>query len=217
MDANQDRAHNQSPSNDSRNHHPKNKKLEIESIEQSLANLLMFKDEATYRHSNRVAEITAEWVEFQHSRQEWTFINSIELVRAARLHDVGKVGVLDQILQKPSTLTVDEKTQLNLHSEIGYELVRDLPGTSNLAQAIRHHHERWDGAGYPLGLRRDQIPIFAQIISIVDAFDAITSDRPYRKARSREEAIAEIENNAGRQFSPKLSQAFIQFLYARNS
>ena len=191
-------------------------RFKSENFEQALTSLIQFKDQATFQHSNRVAEITAEWIQFEQGKQRWSGINAEALVRAARLHDVGKVGVLDQILQKPGALNPEERKQLNLHSEIGYELIRDLPGNDELALAIRHHHERWDGGGYPLGLKNNQIPLFAQIIAIVDAYDAITSDRPYREGRSREAAIEEIENNAGRQFSPQLSDAFIQFLHARN-
>ena len=187
-----------------------------ENFEQAFLTLLQFKDKATYHHSNRVATITAEWTQFEQSKQQWSGINANALIQAARLHDLGKVGILDDILQKPAGLTAEERTQLNLHSELGYEMVRDVPGGSTIALAIRHHHERWDGAGYPLGLKNNQIPLFAQIIAIVDAYDAMTSERPYRASMTREQAIVEIERNAGRQFSPVLAESFVQFLHARN-
>jgi len=186
-------------------------------IETSLTDLLKIKDVATHEHSYRVAELTSEWIEYLKSRYQWGRNDEIDLVLAARLHDIGKVGILDQILNKAGPLTEEERAHLNLHSEIGYELVRDLKVADHLALAVRHHHERWDGAGYPLGLKREQIPFFAQVICLVDAFDAMTSDRPYRQAGSPAEAIAEIEKNAGRQFSPILAESFVKFLHARNT
>jgi putative nucleotidyltransferase with HDIG domain len=185
--------------------------------ETSLTELLKIKDQGTHDHSFRVAKLTLEWTQYMKSRQQWVDFDEQDLVVAARLHDVGKVGVLDQILNKDGPLTEDERAHLNLHAEIGYELVRDLKIANELALAVRHHHERWDGGGYPLGLKRDQIPFFAQVICIVDAYDAMTSDRPYRKALEHGEAVSEIEKNAGRQFSPVLAASFVNFLYARNS
>ncbi|MBC7395943.1 MAG: HD domain-containing protein [Bdellovibrionales bacterium] len=186
-------------------------------LERSLTLLIAAKDQGTFEHSNRVAEITAEWIQYMKSRHQWVDFDEQDLVLAARLHDVGKIAVLDQILNKAGPLTLEEREQLNLHSEIGYELVRDLKSAEKFALAIRHHHERWDGGGYPLGLKREQIPFFAQVICIVDAFDAMTSDRCYQKARSTLEAIVELEQNAGRQFSPLLTESFVQFLHSRNT
>lgn len=186
-------------------------------LEKTLTNLLATKDKGTFEHSNRVAEITLEWSQYMKNRNAWVEHDEQDLVLAARLHDVGKVGVLDQILNKAGPLSAEEREHLNLHSEIGYELVRDLKSAEKFALAIRHHHERWDGEGYPLGLKREQIPFFAQVICIVDAYDAMTSDRPYQKARSSGDAIAELLLNAGRQFSPLLTESFVQFLHSRNT
>jgi polar amino acid transport system substrate-binding protein len=96
-------------------------------------------------------------------------------------------------------------------------MIRDFPGISDIAIGVRHHHERWDGRGYPLGLKDTKIPTISRIINIVDAFDAITSDRPYRKGRSQNEAILELQKEAGRQFDPALVNEFIGFLHARNT
>ena len=186
-------------------------------IEKTLTLLIEAKDQSTFDHSNRVAELTSEWVQYMKSKNNWVEHCEQDLVLAARLHDVGKVGVLDQILNKVGPLSLDEREHLNLHAEIGYELVRDLKSAATLALAVRHHHERWDGDAYPLGLKRDQIPFFAQVIAIVDAFDAMTSNRPYQKARTSAEAILELQINAGRQFSPVLTESFIEFIYARNT
>lgn len=210
MDANQLRTQNQTvPFTDTSS--------ELLSYEINFTNLISHKDRETHQHSNRVATLTKEWILHQQSRQQWLELDLQSLVRAARLHDVGKVGILNQILNKPGPLTSEEKEQLNQHSEIGYELVRDIPSQETIALAIRHHHERWDGLGYPSGLRGNEIPFFAQVISLVDAFDAMTSDRPYQAARSASAAIAEIQANAGRQFSIELAADFVQFLHARNS
>jgi HD-GYP domain-containing protein (c-di-GMP phosphodiesterase class II) len=195
---------------------PEAKTVPSDFLESSLLTLINSKDAETFNHSNRVASLTTEWVQYQQRKLEWMEIDQVELVRSAKLHDLGKIGVLNQILNKADALTPTEKEHLNLHAEIGYQLVREQPGLSSLAMAIRHHHERWDGQGYPSRLKGEEIPLFSQIIALVDAYDAITSDRPYRKARTNQEAIEEIQKSAGRQFSPSLADAFIQFLCARN-
>ena len=183
--------------------------------------LLKEADLSTHEHSQRVGMLTSQWIRFMKSKQEWLGFSEQDLVLAAQLHDIGKVGVLNHILNKKGPLTEDEREHLNLHVEIGYDLVCDLNLATSLAQAVRHHHERWDGHGFPLGLKRDQIPFFAQVICIVDAFDAMTSDRPYQGARSEEDAIQEIQKNAGSQFSPVLVFYFVEFFsdrkYARKS
>ena len=181
-----------------------------------LLELLAVKDKQTYHHSNRVSTLTKEWAMYMRSRWQWTTFDLEELQTAALLHDIGKVGVLDEVLLKESSLTTAERESMEQHSEIGYQMVRDYPGISEIAMGVRHHHERWDGKGYPLGLKGKQIPLFAQIIGLVDTYDAIVSDRPYRKARSHEVALVEIQAEAGRQFSAELVETFLQFMHARN-
>jgi HD-GYP domain-containing protein (c-di-GMP phosphodiesterase class II) len=188
---------------------------EILSTPVSLIDLLKSKDLATDAHSRRVSALTSEWIQHMKSRAEWIDLEEQDLVLAARLHDVGKVGVLNRVLQKEGPLTELERAHLNQHAEIGYELVRDIDTT--LALAVKHHHERWDGNGYPSKLAGDAIPFFAQVICIVDSFDAMTSDRPYQKARSEAQAVIELENNAGHQFSPILVESFVKFLNARRT
>jgi len=184
---------------------------------QNLIQIISLKDKNTLEHSNRVYLLTREWATFMRSRWCWTELDVSALELAALLHDVGKVGVLDEILQKPGPLTSVERDHLEQHSEIGYQMIRDFPGISDIATGVRHHHERWDGRGYPLGLKDTKIPTISRIINIVDAFDAITSDRPYRQGRSQNEAILELEKEAGRQFDPALVNEFIGFLHARNT
>ena len=184
---------------------------------QNLIQIISLKDKNTLEHSNRVYSLTREWATYMRSRWFWTDLDVSALELAALLHDVGKVGVLDEILQKPGALTPVERDHLEQHSEIGYQMIRDFPGISDIAIGVRHHHERWDGRGYPLGLKDTKIPTISRIINIVDAFDAITSDRPYRKGRSQNEAILELQKEAGRQFDPALVNEFIGFLHARNT
>lgn len=191
--------------------------LPLQSLETSLSELIRFKDPDTHDHSHRVAHLLLEWDHYMKSKGQWGHVNSRELRAAARLHDVGKVGVLDEVLQKTDPLTQEERRLVERHSEIGYELIRDIPRAQSIALAVRHHHERWDGMGYPLGLKGHQIPLLSQLIAIVDTFDAITNDRPYQPARGREVAMKEIEENAGRQFNPEHVQSFMQFLHARNT
>lgn len=184
---------------------------------QNLVQLISIKDKNTLEHSNRVYALTREWATYMRSKWKWIEIDVSALELSALLHDVGKVGVLDEVLLKPAALTSVERDHLEQHAEIGYQLIRDYPGISDIAQGVRHHHERWDGRGYPLGLKESNIPKIAQIISIVDAYDAITSDRPYRSGRSHEIAIQEISKEAGRQFSPELASDFIAFMHSQNT
>ena len=131
---------------------------------------------------------------------------------AGLLHDIGKVGVPDAILQKPARLTAGEWVTLRKHTTVGADVVARIPGLSPIAPIIRAHHEHWDGSGYPDGLAGESIPLGARIISVVDAYGAITSDRPYRAGRSREWARAEMIRGAGQHFDPVVVEAFLAML-----
>lgn len=128
----------------------------------------------------------------------------------AQFHDVGKVGVLNNILLKPGLLTNSERQEMRGHSEIGHRIARSSPDLISIADLILKHHEWWDGTGYPLGLAGTEIPLECRILAIADAYDAMTSDRPYRKAMSHEAAIKELKSCAGIQFDPELIEKFIQ-------
>jgi putative nucleotidyltransferase with HDIG domain len=132
-----------------------------------------------------------------------------ELTRGAYLHDIGKMGIPDDILLKDSSLTSQEYAVMKTHSSIGYQLVRRISFLSPAAELVLTHQERFDGGGYPLGLRGKQIPLAARIFSIADTLDAMTSDRPYRKALPLDTALNEIRQEAGRQFDPELVTAFL--------
>jgi HD-GYP domain-containing protein (c-di-GMP phosphodiesterase class II) len=127
---------------------------------------------------------------------------------AASLHDIGKIGVPENILRKPGRLTDEEFEYIRKHPEFGWMVLRGVEGFEEISQMLLHHHERLDGKGYPGGLSGDEIPLGARIIAVADSFDAITSDRPYRRAASAEDAAREIERCSGTQFDPEIVRAF---------
>lgn len=171
-----------------------------------LADAIELKDPELRGHSDAVSEYVlavADRLGFEPRRRE-------ELIFASLLHDVGKLGISERILLKPAALTDEERSVIQLHPRIGYHLVCQVPPLKDIAPAVLHHHERFDGEGYPGRLRGDAIPLEARIISIADSFSAITSDRPYRPARTVEEACAELERCAGDQFDPEVVRLFVE-------
>jgi putative two-component system response regulator len=131
-----------------------------------------------------------------------------QLSLAALMHDVGKIGTPDAILLKPNALTEEERATVRLHSERGARLLAGIPDMEDIAAAVRHHHEDYDGTGYPDGLAGEQIPLASRVIRVTDAYDAMTSPRPFRNALSHEAAVGELVNEAGRQFDPEVVRAF---------
>jgi HD-GYP domain-containing protein (c-di-GMP phosphodiesterase class II) len=131
-----------------------------------------------------------------------------ELRLSAVLHDIGKIATPDQVLSKPARLTPDEVRVMRRHPVDGAEIVLPIAQLRALLGGIRHHHERLDGQGYPDGLRGDEVPLLARIIAVADTYDAMTTDRPYRRGRPSLEALAEIERESGRQFCPRVVAAF---------
>jgi len=139
-------------------------------------------------------------------------LNSDELrviARGAFLHDIGKIATPDAILLKPGRLDPDETAIMRQHCERGYEMVRKIPFLSDAAEIVYAHQERFDGSGYPRGLRGEQIPLGARIFAVADTLDAMTSDRPYRKGASIEAATAEIVRCSGTQFDPEIVEVFL--------
>ncbi|NLI13535.1 MAG: diguanylate cyclase [Peptococcaceae bacterium] len=130
----------------------------------------------------------------------------------AQFHDIGKVGIPDRILFKPGPLSFEETSEMRRHCEIGHRIAMSAPDLEPIAEFILKHHEWWNGDGYPLKLKGNDIPLECRILSIADAYDAMTSDRPYRKALSHKEAIAEIKKFSGIQFDPELVEIFIELL-----
>ena len=153
-------------------------KISIHDLVDIVVTILDARDPYTYAHSWRVAglcELTAKKLNMP---DEWSEVLHI----AAHLHDIGKVGVPDLVLNKQGPLSDCEYEQIKMHAEIGYRIIKQLPLLEDLSYYIRYHHERWDGKGYPCGLKGRDIPLGARIIAVSDTFDAITTTRPYRKA-----------------------------------
>ena len=138
-----------------------------------------------------------------------------ELIYSSLLHDIGKLGISERILMKPAELTPEERSIVQLHPRIGYRLIQQVPALRPTEMAILHHHERYDGDGYPAGLRGEEIPMEARIIAVADAFSAMTADRPYRRRMSLDEACAELERCAGTQFDPVVVRLFVEELRRR--
>jgi HD-GYP domain-containing protein (c-di-GMP phosphodiesterase class II) len=132
-----------------------------------------------------------------------------DLEAAAILHDIGKIGVPDAILRKPAKLTEEEYAVIKKHPEYGWAVLRGVPGFERVSLFVLHHHEAFDGKGYPAGLRGDEIPIGSRIVSVMDSFDAMVSSRPYRKGLPVEEAIRRLDADSGKQFDPIVTPQFI--------
>jgi diguanylate cyclase (GGDEF)-like protein len=177
-------------------------------IVQALTGSMQARDFDTEGHCDRLQELAASLARSLDQTQD--FLNDLSLL--ARFHDLGKVGIPDRILFKPGNLTKEERRQMMQHSEIGHRIASSVPDLEPIADYILKHHEHWDGQGYPLGLSGEDIPLPCRILAISDAYDAMTSDRPYRKAMTREQAIAELQRCAGTQFDPNLVERFIKIL-----
>lgn len=172
----------------------------------SLVNALDARDMASADHSARVAE-TAVAIARAMALNE-TLRHEIEV--AAFLHDVGKIGIRDDVLAKRGPLTPQERATMQRHAIFGYEILSPVPLTDGIKLAVRHSHEWWDGRGYPDGLTGEAIPLAARVVAVADAYEALTSNRPYRIAQNPQQAIEEIRRNAGVQFDPKVVRAFLQ-------
>jgi len=163
------------------------------------------KDEYTRGHSERV---TAYAMEIARTMAlDGRRLDAIEL--AGFLHDVGKIAIPERILYKPASLTSDEYEIVRQHPRVGYDIVKNVEGADEIAEIVLHHHECWDGSGYPDGLAGEAPSLCARILAVADAFDAMTSKRPYREAMDRAEALHEIESGAGKKFDPNVAAAMI--------
>ncbi len=182
--------------------------LYVESMT-SLVNTLEAKDPYTKGHSMRIGEISVRMAE--HVMGISPELRDIEL--AGKLHDIGKVGVREAVLNKPDRLTQDEFEHMKSHAEIGWRILSPIDMLKNVAIFVRHHHERFDGKGYPDGLMGEKIPVCSRIMAIADTYDAMTSARPYREAMASEHAIDEIKKNLGTQFDSQWGKVFLDLFY----
>lgn len=173
-----------------------------------IMNSLFEKNSREMLHSKRVSQLS-EFIA-THLHLDETEVNKIKI--AGLMHDIGKIGINDSILNKIGKLTLEEWEEVKRHSEVGYRILSSANEFSEIADYILSHHERWDGKGYPRGLKGEESHPYSRIITIADAFDAMTSERTYRKALSIREAIEEIKNNVGTQFDPHIAQVFIDAL-----
>lgn len=172
---------------------------------QSLSKALDAKDSYTSGHASRVEEYAVKLGEgYGLSPKE---IENIKT--AAILHDIGKIGIVDEILNKNGKLTDEEFQKIKEHPSVGADIIGEISFLKEVSKIIRYHHERYDGGGYPEGLKGDEVPIESSILSIADSYDAMTSDRPYRGALTSLEALEEIRINAGTQFHPILAEQFV--------
>ncbi len=176
------------------------------SILASMKSTLFEKNKETEEHAQRLIYYSRLIGKKLHLTDQQ--LNELELL--STLHDIGKIGISDLILNKPGRLSDEEWVEMKKHPEIGYRIAMSSSELAPIAEYILYHHERWDGSGYPQGLGGEEIPLLSRIISVADAYDAMTEDRPYRKAMSMEEACAELCRNSGTQFDPNIVEVFLK-------
>ncbi|MCZ7567308.1 MAG: HD-GYP domain-containing protein [Ardenticatenaceae bacterium] len=179
---------------------------------ESLADTVDLRDPYTGGHSRRVTAFCQGMLrELGISGHEADLI-----IAAARVHDIGKIGIPDEILRKPGKLTPEEWAIMSAHSARGAELLARYGDFARGAGIVRHHHERWDGQGYPDGLKEFEIPFGARVIAVADSFDAMTSDRPYRRGMSGAQAVSILRKECGRQWDASIVDAFLRCIAAQH-
>jgi len=179
---------------------------ESEGTLSTLVNALDAREHETEAHSRRVGEYSLYLAEMMGIGPEVRE----DIRKGALLHDIGKIGISDRILLKPGKLTAEEWVEMRKHPEIGYWILTGAPELQAASEIVISHHERWDGSGYPRQLAGEEIPLGARIFSVVDTFDALTSNRPYHRGESYESARSEIKMNAGTQFDPVVVEHFLR-------
>jgi len=190
----------------------KERKALLNSIMQ-IVKIIDIKDSYTAGHSVRVAEY-AEKIARKLRLNEY----DVEiLTNLANLHDIGKVQIDLSTLNKPGKFNESDWIEMEKHPRVGYEIVKEIVFLKDSAKAILYHHERIDGKGYPCGIRGDEIPLFAKILSVADAYDAMTTDRPYRPALMQKKAIKELQRFAGKEFDAKISSIMVEIIKEENS
>lgn len=184
--------------------------LDSEQLIFALAAAAEARDPYTDSHAHRVASSALHLG----TRLGLPEADLVALYRGGRIHDIGKIALPDAILLKPGPLTAEEERQMRFHPVIGESIVKPLRTAANLLPIVRHHHERFDGGGYPDGLCGYKIPLLARIVSVCDAYDALASDRPYRARRNSDEAIETLMRGAGQQWDRELVSILLSELPA---
>jgi HD-GYP domain-containing protein (c-di-GMP phosphodiesterase class II) len=178
----------------------------------ALAAAIDAKDHYTHGHTARVTNLSLllaqRLIQKDKKRFDAQLLENLHI--AALLHDIGKIGIPEAILNKNGPLDDNEKKKMQEHPLVGVTILQPIKELGETISGVKYHHERYDGLGYPEGLKGNQIPLLASIISLADAFDAMTTDRPYRRALSKEEAKVEIERQSGKQFNPEMADVFIE-------
>ncbi|MEW6173733.1 MAG: HD-GYP domain-containing protein [Bacillota bacterium] len=172
----------------------------------SLSRVLDARDPHTARHSQSVADYAlaiAKEMGLSASQRETVYFAGI-------LHDVGKIGISEQPLRKPGKLTPEEWEEIKKHPVLSYKILRDIPELEEIAVITLYHHERWDGGGYPYGVKEESIPLGARILCVADSYDAMISERVYKKAMPQERALSELKRCAGTQFDPEIVDVFLR-------
>ncbi len=190
-----------------------NKQLLLNTVE-TLATAIDIKNSYTHGHTERVMKYSMTLLKYipkDLTKDYDTFENSLRI--SALLHDIGKIGIPESILNKTEKLLPEEIKLIEKHPSLGAEILEPIKEFKNISLGVKYHHERYDGKGYPCGLTGEKIPLIATIISVADAYDAMTSDRPYRKGLEKAEAIKEIISNKNKQFSPIVVDAFLEAVY----
>jgi diguanylate cyclase (GGDEF)-like protein/putative nucleotidyltransferase with HDIG domain len=199
------------------NHMYRHKLYERSSIRSKTIDLIMNalfeKSNREAMHSNRVSQICQSIASKMNCTKD--AINQMKI--AGLIHDIGKIGVDEKILNKPGHLNVDEKRDMEKHPEIGWKILSSTNEFSELAQFVLNHHEKWDGSGYPNGLKGEAIQIEARIISVADAYDAMTSERSYKSGMNQKEAIEELKRCSGTQFDPGIVDVFVNLVLIDNT
>jgi HD-GYP domain-containing protein (c-di-GMP phosphodiesterase class II) len=194
----------------------KNKRLFIQTTV-ALAAAIDAKDHYTHGHTSRVTglslEIANKLIQKKKANLNEKFLEHLHI--AALLHDIGKIGIPESILNKQGPLTEEEKKRMQEHPTVGVTILEPIKELEDSILGVKYHHEKADGSGYPDGLKDKQIPLIASIISVADTFDAMTTDRPYRKGLTKQEAIAEIERVSGSQFDAEIANTLVE-LYREN-
>jgi putative two-component system response regulator len=169
---------------------------------------LDLRDRETEGHSRRVTELTVQMAQALGMNEA----EIMHLRRGALLHDMGKIGIPDAILHKPASLTEEEWTIMRKHPQLAYDMLHSVVYLHPALEIPLNHHEKWDGTGYPRGLKEEEIPMTARLFAVVDVWDALTSDRPYRKAWSEEQAFSYIREQSGKHFDPQVVDLFFKVI-----